>query len=432
MERLYARGLCSSTLSGEIHTMRRTRPARLLLAVLASALVLPVLPSSAASAAEPRKAVETYATPGSVGITLTGHGFGHGKGLSQYGALGAAKQGLTWQQIDEFYYPGTTWGRIGGKVRVLITADTGRDVQVTAQRGLKVASLTKRRTWRVPPIAAKKWRLIGNGSDTNVQYTKGGAWRTWKKVPGEAEFSSATGVLTLVTPAGRRDYRGTLQSVAARQSTKRETVNKLSMEAYLRGVVPREVPASWTPAAVSAQSVAARTYAAFERSHPSAAHYDLCDTSNCQVYGGVDDEHPDATAAIKATAKQGLFYDGRPAFTQFSASNGGYSAAGSMPYLVAQADPYDSIANPAYSTWTKAIDDTQIEGHWPAIGDLTSIEVTTRNGYGDWGGRVVDIAFIGTTGTARTDGDTVRDYFALNSDWFTFTVTPRQKGQLRE
>ena len=415
--------------------MRHTRPARLLLAVLASVLVLPVLPSSAASAAPStaeRRKVETFPTPGSVGITITGHGYGHGKGLSQYGALGAAKQGLTWQQIDEFYYPGTTWGRIGGKIRVLITADTGRDVQVAAQRGLEVTSLSKRRTWRIPPIAARKWRLVGAGSGTAVQYTKGGGWRTWKKVPGEAEFGSTTGVLTLVTPAGRRDYRGTLQSVAPRQSTKRETVNRLSMEAYLRGVVPREVPASWEPDAVSAQSVAARTYAAFERSHPSAAHYDLCDTSNCQVYGGVDDEHPDATAAIQATAKQGLFYDGRPAFTQFSASNGGYSAVGSMPYLVAQADPYDSLANPAYSTWTKAIDDTQIEAKWPTIGDLTSIEVTTRNGYGEWGGRVVDIAFTGTTGTFRTDGDTVRDAFALNSDWFTFTVTPRQKGQLRE
>ena len=88
--------------------MRRTRPARLLLAVLASALVLHVLPS--ASAAEPRKKVETWPTPGSVAITLTGHGFGHGKGLSQYGASAPPTQGLTWQQIDEFYYPDTTWG----------------------------------------------------------------------------------------------------------------------------------------------------------------------------------------------------------------------------------------------------------------------------------------------------------------------------------
>jgi SpoIID/LytB domain protein len=203
------------------------------------------------------------------------------------------------------------------------------------------------------------------------------------------------------------------------------------MEAYLRGVVPQEVPALWAPAAVSAQSVAARTYAAYERSHPSAAHYDLCDTSLCQVYGGADVEHPSATAAIRATAGQGLYYDGRPAFTQFSASNGGFSSAGSMPYLVAQADPYDGVANPKYSTWTTTVDDTQVEKHWPDMGDLLGIEVTTRDGNGDWGGRVVDMAFVFEKGRVATDGDTVRSYLGLNSDWFTFSVAPRQKGPAR-
>ena len=67
-----------------------------------------------------------------------------------------------------------------------------------------------------------------------------------------------------------------------------------------------------------------------------------------------------------------------------------------------------------------------------AIGDLTSIEVTSRDGNGDWGGRVTDMAFIGTTGTARVDGDTVRTSFGLYSDWFTITVAPRQTGQARE
>jgi SpoIID/LytB domain protein len=410
--------------------MLRTRPARLLLAVLASALLLPVLPAQAASSSEPRKKVETWATPGSTAITVTGHGFGHGHGLSQYGALGAAQQGLTWQQINEFYYPGTTWGQVKGKVRVLITADTGRDVQVVAERGLKVASLSRKRTWRVPATAAKKWRLTAKGQDTLVQSTRGGRWKTWKKVPGEAEFSAADGRLTLVLPGARRDYRGTLQSVAPRQG-KRQTVNKLGMEAYLRGVVPQEVPALWAPAAVSAQSVAARTYAAYERSHPTAAHYDLCDTSLCQVYGGADVEHPSATAAIRATAGQGLYYDGRPAFTQFSASNGGFSSAGSMPYLVAQADPYDGVANPKYSTWTTTVDDTQVEKHWPDMGDLLGIEVTTRDGNGDWGGRVVDMAFVFEKGRVATDGDTVRSYLGLNSDWFTFSVAPRQKGPAR-
>ena len=412
-----------------MHHARPRRPLALILAV--GALVLSALVTGPASGAEARKRAETWATPGSTAITITGHGYGHGHGLSQYGAQGAAGQGLSWQQIVEFYYPGTTWGAVGGKVRVLITADTGRDVQVVARSGLKVGSLGRARTWRIPSLPAKKWRLVAKGDDTLVQRTTGGRWRTWKRIRGEAEFSSKTGPLTLVLPGGRRDYRGTLQSVAPRQGA-RQTVNKVGMEAYLRGVVPQEVPALWQPAAVSAQSVAARTYAAFERSHPSAGHYDLCDTSQCQVYGGADVEHPAATAAIRATAGQGLYHDGRPAFAQFSASNGGFSAAGSMPYLVAQADPYDALDNPTYSTWTTVVDDEQVEKHWPEVGDLTGIEVTARDGNGDWGGRVVEMAFVGTTGTARVDGDTVRSVLGLYSDWFTFSVVPRQTGPTRQ
>ena len=411
-----------------------TRSRLLPIALAASAMLLPALPASATepSAAEPRQKVEAWSVPGSSAITITGHGFGHGNGMSQYGALGAAQQGLTWQQINEFYYPGTTWGAVRGKLRVLITADTGRDVQVAAERGLKVGRVGRSRTWRLPSNNARKWRLVAAGRDTAVQWTKGGSWRTWKKVRGEAEFSAADGRLTLVLPGARRDYRGTLQSVAPRLGGKRETVNRVGMEAYLRGVVPQEVPALWTPAAVSAQSVAARTYAAFERSHPNASHYDLCDTTQCQVYGGADVEHPAATAAIRATAGQGLYYEGRPAFTQFSASNGGFSSAGSMPYLVAQPDPYDGLVNPTYSTWTTTIDDTQVEKHWPDLGDLTGIEVVTRDGNGEWGGRVTDMAFVFTGGRATLSGDDARSYLGLYSDWFTFSVIPRQKGPARQ
>ena len=185
-------------------TRSRTRSR---IALATGALLLPVLPAwpAAAAQAEPRRQVETWATPGSVAITVTGHGFGHGHGLSQYGALGAAQQGLTWQQISEFYYPGTTWGAIKGRVRVLITADTGRDVQVVAERGLRVASLARGRTWRLPQLGARKWRLLGKGEDTAVQYTKGGRWRSWKRVPGEAEVSAPDRRLTLVLPGARRD-----------------------------------------------------------------------------------------------------------------------------------------------------------------------------------------------------------------------------------
>ena len=99
------------------------------------ALLLAATAGLAVGAVSPAAADASYAVPSDGVLRLTGHGYGHGKGLSQYGALGAATQGLTWQQIDEFYYPGTTWGRIGGKVRVLITGDTGKDVQVAFDVG---------------------------------------------------------------------------------------------------------------------------------------------------------------------------------------------------------------------------------------------------------------------------------------------------------
>jgi peptidoglycan hydrolase-like amidase len=102
-----------------------------------------------------------------------------------------------------------------------------------------------------------------------------------------------------------------------------------------------------------------------------------------------------------------------------------------MPYLVAQADPYDGVANPKYSTWTTTVDDTMVEKHWPDMGDLLSIEVTARDGNGDWGGRVTEMAFVFEKGRVPTDGDTVRSYLALSSDWFTFSVAPRQKGPAR-
>ena len=75
--------------------------------------------------------------------------------------------------------------------------------------------------------------------------------------------------------------------------------------------------------------------------------------------------------------------------------------------------------------------DRTLERAWPAIGNLRRIVVNSRDGNGDWGGRVTDMAFVFEKGRVATDGDTVRSYLGLNSDWFTFTVAPRQKGPAR-
>lgn len=395
-----------------------------LLALLGATLMVASATAAAPSTASRRS--EVYAVSGPSTITLTGHGYGHGHGMSQHGAEGAARQGRTWQQIIEFYYPGTSWGELRGPISVWLTGDTTDDLVVAAQAGLKVTRLSPSKTWTLPANGARQWRVNGlAGGRSQVQFAKGRGWSTWKVFRGDAQFSAARKRLTLITPAGARSYRGRLRSASpVPGGAARDTVNVLSMESYLRGVVPLEIPASWSPDAVRAQAVAARTYAAAERSHPNARHYQICDTTQCQVYGGAGAEHPAATQAIKDTARQGLTYDGRPAFTQFSASSGGWTSAGSTPYLVAQEDPYDAWEGNGVHTWTRTVDDAVLERHYPRIGDLTSIEIAARDGNGEWGGRVQDMTLVGTRGRAAVTGDTMRTILGLRSSWFTVSVVP--------
>ena len=143
-----------------------------------------------------------------------------------------------------------------------------------------------------------------------------------------------------MTPSGNRTYRGALRSATpVPGGTARDTVNVLTMDDYVRGVIPTEMPASWQPEAVKAQAVAARTYATWSRSQYPTRYYQICDTSYCQVYGGLGAEDARSNAAVTATARQILTYDGKPAFTQFSSSSGGWTSAGSVPYLAAKRRP---------------------------------------------------------------------------------------------
>lgn len=396
-------------------------------AVLAALAALAVTATSALPADAGRRS-EAYAVAGASTITLTGHGYGHGHGMSQYGAEGAARAGVPWQQIIDFYYPGTTWGEHRGQVRVLISADTTDDVVVRTRPGLRLTRLAPRKTWTLPSHGASQWRVNGlAGGRSQAQFLGKRGWRTWKTFRGNAQFSAPGNKVTLVTPSGSRTYRGRLRSALVTPGgTARDTVNVLSLESYLRGVVPLEIPASWSADALRAQAVAARTYAAAERDDPRASHYQICDTTSCQVYGGFDVEHPATTQAIRDTARQGLYYDGEPAFTQFSSSNGGHSSAGSVPYLVAQPDPWDGWSGNANATWTTTVSDAALERHFPRIGDLTSIEVAARDGNGEWGGRVEDMTLIGTDGRVALSGDTLRSVLGLKSSWFTFNVGPLQ------
>ena len=393
-----------------------------------AAVVLATVSTLVATAlvtAAPARAADTWSVPDKASITIRGHGYGHGHGMSQYGAEGAARQGLTHRQILGFYYPGTRVGSAGGNVSVLITGDTSDDLVVAARSGLTLRDSAGKRVV-LPAKGASLWRVaVAKGGVNRVSYYNG-RWRAWRDLEGYGEFAAGKAPVTLVTPSGRVAYRGTLRAVpVAKGSAARDTVNVTSLENYVKGVVPREVPATWSPEAVQAQSVAARTYAAYERAHPLTSRYQICDTTSCQVYGGRSAEHPASNRAVDATKGEIRSYRGDPAFTQFSSSSGGWTSAGSVPYLVAQKDPYDGWSGNPNHTWAVRVTDSRIESAFPQIGDLRRIAVTRRDGNGQWNGRVRSMRLVGTKSSVAISGASFRSVLGLKSEWVTFQVETR-------
>lgn len=404
------------------------RRSRTLAVAAVTALVLPLSLAPHASAK-----VEKTEIPEGSSVRIEGKGFGHGRGMSQYGAQGAARKGLGHEKIIEFYYPGTAWGSAGGDVKVLLSADTTDDVVVQARSGLKVRDIAARKAVSLPSNGAVQWRLqVDSKKRTAVQWRAKttAKWKTWARYAGEAQFGAGNRPMALVLPSGKKvEYRGVLRSASpVKGGTARDTVNVVSLETYLRGVVPLEIPAAWHPEAVRAQSVAARTYATFERSTPLAKHYQICDTTRCQVYGGASAENKLSDAAVKGTAKKIVTYGGKPAFTQFSSSNGGWAQGGSLPYQISRADPYDGWTGNPVHDWSTTVAPSTIERAWPAMGDLERISVTGRTGNGAYGGRVTSVTLVGSKSKVRISGDSFRSALGLRSTWVDLSAVQNTKA----
>jgi SpoIID/LytB domain protein len=398
-------------------------------AVVAAALVLSVgsVPSATAVTYG-----QTYWVAATGQLVIDGHGFGHGHGMSQYGAQGAALQGLTHEQILAFYYPGTTLSTIKGNIRVLITGDHDGNLKVKPVAGLAIRDLGAKKTYPLPTVdGVKAWRIKPDASGhLRVAYRTdkwhGVAFGGSRALVGAVQFNAPTPITLLLPGRHHRQYRGSLR-LASDGKGGWATVNVASLEDYVRGVVGSEMPSSWSPEAVQSQAVAARTYAAWERKAYFKRYYQVCDTSACQVYGGVGAEDSNSNAAVDATAKQILRYNGVPAFTQFASSNGGWETAGSQPYLVSQADPYDGWSGNSMHNWTVKVNASKLEAAYPAIGTLQSIQVTDRDGNGQWGGRVGKVTLAGTNGQVQIYGTSFAYILGLRTNWFTIEATPIMK-----
>ena len=82
-------------------------------------------------------------------------------------------------------------------------------------------------------------------------------------------------------------YSGLIELVATKND-KFNIINVLDLQTYLKGVVPNEMPVSFGLEALKAQAVAARNYA--NRPQNAYKNYDVCDSTACQVYYGVNSQ----------------------------------------------------------------------------------------------------------------------------------------------
>jgi SpoIID/LytB domain protein len=372
--------------------------------------------------------VNSVTVPSSRKITVQGHGYGHGIGMSQYGAQGAARQGLTYDAILSTYYPGTALAKKSGSIRVLISQDTSDAVDVKAGSGLVFRKLVSSFSAALPTTIGgakvKSWRIVRVSSrktQSMLQYRTTGGYHAYKNIrwTGDGQFEGPSRISLLLPGGSVVKYRGAIRSaVPSKGSTARDTVNVLPIEHYVRGVIAAEMPAGWAPEALKAQAVAARTYGV--RSLVPSRYYDICSTTACQVYGGASRETAATDAAARTTSGQYVTYQGAAAFTQFSSSSGGRTSVGSQPYLVAGPDPYDGWSGNANHSWTTTVSASTIQKAYPAIGTLNKLTITKRSGGGSWGGRVSSIDLVGSRSTKTITGNDARWAFGLKSNWFGF------------
>lgn len=293
-------------------------------------------------------------------FTLTGHGWGHGIGMSQYGALGYAQHGWTHEQILTHYYTGTTIG-------LLPRGTTERVLLVDARSSIHV-SFTSAASARDDAGATKS---LGAGAYRVDRGSVAGQLRLWSEAAGRYVWKGISAAVTITpgsTPLQLGDsaingYAGDHwwgDFRIARNGGSLSLVDQVPMEKYVRGVVPCEVPASWLPEAVQAQAVAARSYAAATRGGGS---FDAYPDTRSQMYCPIERQAAASDAAVAATKREVVKYAGHVATTYFSSSSGGRTSSLSaswgstdQPYLVPVQDRYDGAGglNPNH-TWSRRL-----------------------------------------------------------------------------
>jgi stage II sporulation protein D len=347
-------------------------------------------------------------------FTIRGAGFGHGVGMSQYGAYGFAQNGSGYRDILAHYYTDTAIGNLDPNQRVRVLLQSTGTASFTGATRAGRRRLAARKTYYVRRRGARvqllspKRRSLGTYAAPLHVTGRGGALI----LRGRAANGRTSGA-----------YRGAIDFSPGVFSGV-DAVNSLPLDSYVQGVVPDESPPSWPLEALKAQAVAARTYAV--ATMKPAATFDLYPDTRSQVYGGVAAEVASTNQAVAATRGEVVTYDGQPVVTYFFSTSGGRTedventplGNEPRPWLKSVDDPYD---------------DTSPRHRWGPIrmslkqagrrlgsyvkGSFRGIQVVRRGR----SPRIVEADVIGTRGSTRVTGGQLRARFGLFDTWAFFT-----------
>ncbi len=398
-------------------------------------------------------------------FTFYGSGYGHGIGMSQWGAYGLAQMGWGHTDILTHFYQGTdvaATSALPKTVRVGLTSERKR-IHLTAQAGrvrLSIdAALTGTLVGKIPMGAT--WTVrVKDGAyavrDANGALVGGQRWggpahglfATYADVGSRVFVPEADGIWGKGFSYSRGYLEFNLYRCATAGGCEERLILPLSLEEYLYGL--GEVPASWPMEALEAQVDAARTYAVYAIRHTgirSDCNCHLSDGSNDQTYIGYNREGGTAggrwVAAVDGTTGEVVTYRGAVIQSFYAASDGGYSEnvedvwhggnpAYAVPWLTGVCDPGESTTSNPWTDWTKTFSSADATARLLAY--TGSVGTVTRFTKVDRGvsGRIVSLTVVGTAGTARVSGSQLRAAFGLYDDRVWINQDRNVVGSIRE
>ena len=336
------------------------------------------------------------------GLTISGHGFGHGIGLSQWGAEERARAGQSHEQILSFYYPGTKIGLAPArKIRVLL-AEEARLI-IGSRSGFTIADAGG----RIVDLPAGHYPVSQDGHVDGRLLT--------------LPITVAPGREPVMLGGSR--YRGTL--TVGLDESRLYAVNTVDLEQYVGDVVSFENPAYWPPEALRAQAIASRSYA-LANLRPKA-EWDLYSDDRSQNYGGLRKEFPTAVAAASATRGQVLLYRGEIVDALFSASNGGLTSTTDgvwggpeLPYFAVRTDRFDA-RSPASNWGPIRVGMSTLQQDFPDLPAAGVVSISISTNPAD---RASSVTFLGADGsTVAISGPAFQQRLGLRSTYLS--LTPR-------